>query len=57
MTYNKIIYVQYSENFRQFISLLSVFCCLIKVNRRLLGRWNSDAVSCWSVMIDSIYML
>ena len=44
-------------DFRQIISLLSDFCWLIKVNRRLSGRWNSDAVSCWSVMIDSMYML
>ena len=32
-------------NFKLLISLLSDFCCLIKVNRRLFGRWNYDLIN------------
>ena len=35
-------------DFRLLISLLSDFCCLIKVYRRLLGRPVLKLLSCWS---------
>ena len=38
-------------NFKLLISLLSDFCCLIKVNRRLFGRWNSEVVSSTFLLI------
>ena len=41
-------------NFKLLISLLSDFCCLIKVNRRLFGRWNSDVVSCFLLSQDLV---
>ena len=44
-------------DFKQLISLLSDFCCFMEVYRCLLGRLNSGVVSCWSVMINSMYLL
>ena len=42
-------------DFKLLISLLSDFCCLIKVYMRLLGRPVLELLSCWSITIDSMY--
>ena len=39
-------------DFREVISLLSLFCCLMRVQKRLLGLPGSSEFGDWSVMID-----
>ena len=44
-------------NFKEVISLLSDFCRLISVQKRLLGLASCSTFSSWSIIIECMYWL